>query len=230
MSWNDGLTGVALKIAQTDESPLRVMAGPGMELTHTGNLVGRLKILKKQLAKLDGLTGKELVDSLFPKDEKWAQALRSAARLHLEDETTADTLREDLVTRITQPEMPEDGKYVRVMSLHKSKGLTSKVVIVVGCIEGLIPLVNRDETIAEQKATLREQRRLFYVAITRSQELLALSSVTSMERKLAWKIGAVVSGRYGKSGPTIASRFLNELGPTAPRAALGPDWERRGFV
>jgi superfamily I DNA/RNA helicase len=186
--------------------------------------------MRPLLVKLDGLTGKELVDALFPKDEKWAQALRNAARLHLEAETTAVTLREDLVTRITQPEMPEDGKYIRIMSLHKSKGLTSKVVIVVGCVEGLIPLLNRDETIAEQKATLLEQRRLFYVAITRSQELLVLSSVTSMERKLAWKIGAHVSGHYGKSGPTIASRFLNELGPTAPKAVSGAAWQKHGFL
>jgi superfamily I DNA/RNA helicase len=29
VKWDDGLTGVALNIAATDESPLRVLAGPG---------------------------------------------------------------------------------------------------------------------------------------------------------------------------------------------------------
>jgi predicted ATPase with chaperone activity len=48
MEWDDGLTGPALKIAQADQSPLRVVAGPGTgktfaimrrvaRLLHTGN-------------------------------------------------------------------------------------------------------------------------------------------------------------------------------------------------
>ena len=36
--------------------------------------------------------------------------------------------------------IPEKADYVRVMSLHKSKGLTSKVTIVSGCVQGLIHL------------------------------------------------------------------------------------------
>ena len=43
---------------------------------------------------------------------------------------------------ITQPELPTDVDYVRVMSLHKSKGLTADLVIVMGCVEGLIPRID----------------------------------------------------------------------------------------
>jgi superfamily I DNA/RNA helicase len=37
---------------------------------------------------------------------------------------------------ITQPELPTDVECVRVMSLHKSKGLTADFVVVADCIEG----------------------------------------------------------------------------------------------
>lgn len=232
-SWLEGEYRVLREHCEnTGQSPwdaLLALEAGSLHLTHTAKLVSRFKLLRTELSKLNELTGIELVDALFPETEQWAQPLRSAALLRLEDETTAHTLREDLVTRITQPEMPEEGKYVRIMSLHKSKGLSSRVVLVVGCIHGLIPFFNSNETLAEQKKTLLEQRRLFYVAVTRSEELLVLSSVTSLERKLAHKIGATVSGHYGKSGPTIASQFLAELGPTAPRAVPGADWQSRKF-
>ena len=49
---------------------------------------------------------------------------------------SSEDLLDLLRTQITQPEMPEEGFFIRVMSLHKSKGLTARVVIVADCIEG----------------------------------------------------------------------------------------------
>src|SRR5207302_10404875 len=95
-----------------------------------------------------------------------------------------------LMAEVIDTVMPEEGDFVRVMSLHKSKGLTSRVTIVAGCIQGLIPFQDDDEPPAEQAAILREQRRLFYVAITRCTEMLVLPSAVRMERQLAWTIGA----------------------------------------
>ncbi len=48
---------------------------------------------------------------------------------------------------------------VRIMSLHAAKGLSAKIVIIMSAVESLIPLAS--------SGTLEEQRRLFYVAITR---------------------------------------------------------------
>ena len=67
---------------------------------------------------------------------------------------------------ITQPELPMNVDYVRVMSLHKSKGLTSDMVVVVGCLEGLMPYIDYQASQPDQIQSLEEQRRLFYVAIT----------------------------------------------------------------
>jgi len=57
---------------------------------------------------------------------------------------------------------------VRIMSLHKSKGLISPVVVIAGCIEGLLPAApDPDKSPQEQQADLEEQRRLLYVGLTR---------------------------------------------------------------
>ena len=73
---------------------------------------------------------------------------------------------------------------------------------------------------------MREQRRLFYVAITRCTQTLVISSFTGITRQLAWKIGAQVVWGPGPNGPTVASQFSDELGPAAPAAKRGSLWAR----
>lgn len=58
---------------------------------------------------------------------------------------------------------------VALMTLHMAKGLEFKVVFVVGCEEGLIPF-----TLAKDGADLEEERRLFYVGMTRAKDELLL--------------------------------------------------------
>jgi superfamily I DNA/RNA helicase len=67
---------------------------------------------------------------------------------------------------------------------------------------------------------LEEQRRLFYVSITRARQILVLSSVTSLPSDLAYRMGVEVRGR-GNTVATITSRFVNELGPTRPNPIRG---------
>jgi superfamily I DNA/RNA helicase len=93
-------------------------------------------------------------------------------------------------------------------------------VAVIGCVEGLVPTLT-DGTPVEQAASLEEQRRLFYVAITRTRQVLILSSVTQLRRNLAYRMGAQVRGWGPLNAATIASRFLAELGPARPAAVLG---------
>ncbi|HIB43043.1 MAG TPA: ATP-dependent helicase [Nitrospina sp.] len=137
---------------------------------------------------------------------------------------------EILKSYITQPEIPEDDEFLRIMTLHSSKGLTSKIVIVPSCIEGLIPNLKSDETSEMQEKNLKEQRRLFYVAITRYTKILVISSFSKMIRSAAYQIGAQLGGNRGKVGPTLASTFLSELGPEAPSPKNGPNWESNSFV
>jgi len=192
-----------------------------IDIPKTSHIQKRFSELQTALQKLQPLAGPELVDALFPSDQSWANALREAALFICKTAPTPREILDYLRTRITQPEMPEEGKFVRVMSLHKSKGLTSRAVIVCGCIEGLIPTCDNEGTPAEQEAKLREGRRLFYVAITRCTDLLMISSFVSIPRKIAYKIGAIVPKGWFKTTNAIASRFLGELGPAAPKSVRG---------
>src|SRR5262249_34987787 len=119
------------------------------------------------------------------------------------------------------PELPTDADYVRVMSLHKSKGLTADCVVVTGCIEGALPRVNPDLPLAMQQRTLEEQRRLMYVALTRTRKILVLSSVITLPRALALAMNVAASSVKGADIPTQTSRFIAELGSTAPAAIMG---------
>jgi superfamily I DNA/RNA helicase len=95
---------------------------------------------------------------------------------------------------------------------------------VVGCIEGLIPTRNDQLTPDELARQMNEQRRLFYVAITRCTEELVLSSSLRMDRALAMRVGAAIRPGWGPTVATISSRFLAELGANAPTPIRGRDW------
>jgi len=66
--------------------------------------------------------------------------------------------------------MPESEK-VSLMTMHASKGLEFPVVFIVGCEDGLVPLSRG----GPDGVDLAEERRLFYVAMTRAKERLYLS-------------------------------------------------------
>ncbi len=59
---------------------------------------------------------------------------------------------------------------ISLLTIHKSKGLEFKTVFIIGCNEGIIP------TYSQKGEELEEERRCFYVAITRAKEYLFLSS------------------------------------------------------
>lgn len=199
---------------------LEQLAAGILTLPNTSPLVDRFQQLKQRLNELDGLRGSRLVDAIFPTSAARAERIRSVAETFEEDGEAAALL--DIIQRgVTQPELPTDVDYVRVMSLHKSKGLTADLVIVTGCIEGLIPTLPRDATPQERDRALEEQRRLFYVAITRTTQTLVLSSVARLPRREGHRMGAILPRGAGQSASTTASRFLNELGPSLPRAVRG---------
>lgn len=200
-----------------------------LSISQMSALVSKFRELRSTLQRLQTLGLPEIVDDLLPSGVEGCGTLREVALLALAKATSVDELFDSLKTTVTQPEMPEEGDFVRVMSLHKSKGLTSKVVIVAGCIQGLIPFQDFEQPSEEQESILKEQRRLFYVAITRCTEVLVLSSALRLERKLAWKIGAQVRPGGGSVGTAVASQFLPELGPGAPAPVDGAGWRARGY-
>ncbi len=84
---------------------------------------------------------------------------------------------------------------VTLMTLHAAKGLEFPVVYICGVEDGLIPLQRSTENGDNE---LEEERRLFYVGITRAQKKVYLSYARRRSR-------------YGSSIDTQASMFLNEI-------------------
>ena len=195
----------------------KIQAG---ELTFRGSieLADRYTLLLRKLEELRDLRGFELYKILFSQDDERLDWLRAAA-FDLQSENKdydASKLREKLSGVIMSPEVPEDSDLVRIMSLHKSKGLTADLVVVAGCIQGIIPRQGIGE------AELEEARRLFYVASTRAKKIMVFSSAASIGKSLAHKVGAAFNkSSIGSNVSTIASIFLNELGPAKPRPITG---------
>jgi superfamily I DNA/RNA helicase len=205
--------------ARRAERALEQLDTGSLTIPRTADIVARFRELKARLAALEGLEGGALVGTVFPPDQPWAEPIRAVVRDFEEDGQPASLL--ELAQRgVTQPELPTDVDYVRVMSLHKSKGLTADLVIVVGCIEGLIPHLPRELVGTDRERSLQEQRRLFYVAITRTRSTLVLSSVTRLPAAEAYQMRAIIPG-YGNPRNLQASRFISELGPSCPAAVPG---------
>jgi len=194
------------------------------------NINTSYKDLMSRLSLMATLSLHELVDYLFPAEQEATQILRDASLLFINASPldTNEDLWDCLETLITQPEMPDEGDFVRIMSLHKSKGLTSKVTIITSCIQGLIPNIDDELRGRAKDEYLCEQRRLFYVALTRAKEYLVLSSFNKIKTELAFKLGAKFS-RKGTSAETIASGFMQELGQDRPATVLGEEWQKEGF-
>ncbi len=88
----------------------------------------------------------------------------------------------------------EEKNAVTLMTLHNAKGLEFPVVFICGLEEGLFPHASS----LDDPAEMEEERRLFYVGVTRAKERAFLST-TSHRR------------RYGRGIGTVPSRFLEEV-------------------
>jgi len=101
------------------------------------------------------------------------------------------------ITLISRDDMEDDedkGK-VNLMTIHASKGLEFPVVFIIGAEDGIIPHARSME---EGDGNVEEERRLFYVAITRARDKLFISSCRRRR-----KMGGVVE--------CTPSPFLQEI-------------------
>ncbi|HJK91448.1 MAG TPA: 3'-5' exonuclease [Polyangiaceae bacterium LLY-WYZ-15_(1-7)] len=121
------------------------------------------------------------------------------------------------LTRITlrvEQEEEEEGNQVTLSSLHSAKGLEFDVVFLIGVVEGNLPHSRTtDPKVTEAAPTdVEEERRLFYVGVTRAKELLYLSRP---ERRTM----------RGRVTPRVPSRFLQGF-PEGAWEAYQPSGEK----
>ena len=192
----------------------------GVNIPYVSQLVEKWNELQQELNQLRGMTPQQMIDVLFPQGDEELTELRLLATAVLAGTTDIARIFESINSHIAHPELPEIEDAVRIMSLHKSKGLTAKAVIVAGCIEGWLPQIDRDLTNAQQRRQLEEARRLFFVALTRTTDTLLISNSIYIDYATASRTGAQVT-RSGRRARTQASRFEDELGPHRPTPVPG---------
>jgi len=129
---------------------------------------------------------RNLKDLIATLDEAGAAAAAAYERLEtFLENITLDSDREE--------EKESAGDAVTLITMHSCKGLEFPHVHVVGLEDGLLP-----HTRSKAEGTLDEERRLFYVAITRAMQTLTISHCAGRKK-------------YGQIMPCHPSQFLKEL-------------------
>ncbi len=196
-----------------------------LHIPSTDALVARYEIISRRLQELSTLTLRDVVNQLFPDNVEEVVELRKLALSALDQATDIHELYEILNTEIVQPELPTSTDNVLVLTLYKAKGLTAKMVVVVNCLEGCIPFVGDYPNEEERQIGLAEQERLFFVALTRTTNILLFSSTGIIRRGDAARM-KVLAGTRKWWPETPASHFLDMLGSSAPLPQPGEDYIR----
>ena len=130
--------------------------------------------------------------------EELANGLNDFCAMRMEEGNThvslGDFLSEVSLLTDQDSDKEDDGPKITLMTVHSAKGLEFKNVFVVGMEENLFP----SSMGGESPRALEEERRLFYVAITRAEEHCYLSYAKSRYR-------------YGKMEFGSPSRFLRDI-------------------
>ena len=120
-----------------------------------------------------------------------------------EDKSLATFLQSvSLLTNADADEDPADRDKVTLMTIHSAKGLEFNRVFLVGLEEDLFP----SQMMLQSQQDLEEERRLFYVAVTRAEKKLMISYAESRYQ-------------FGRLKACEPSRFLNELDPNFVKMA-----------
>ncbi len=163
--------------------------GPGGFLRFVIETSGYLTMLRDEGT--EGQARLENLEELVNAAEEWAQANEGTIADFLDDAALLSSVDDARVKRENDG-VPEDA--VTLMTLHNAKGLEFPVVFIVGTEEGLLPSKNA----LTEAGGIEEERRLFYVGITRAMDRLTLTAAANRMT-------------YGKTNSTEDSRFLEEL-------------------
>ncbi len=150
---------------------------------------GILKIIDEEKDTNEGKARKENVEELL-------SAMKAFTEEPDREEVTLGAFMADvaLITDMDNKDTSQDA--VTMMTVHGAKGLEFPYVYVVGLEENLFP----SQMALQERSDLEEERRLFYVAVTRAQQQLTLSYATSRFR-------------WGKLVYAEPSRFIEEIDP-----------------
>lgn len=129
------------------------------------------------------------------------QELLNSIKEFLDNDANKNKKLEDFLQEIslmTDQDKEDDSneEYISLMTIHMAKGLEFSVVFIVGVEEDLFP----SQMMISSREDLEEERRLFYVAITRAMKKLYLTYSSTRYR-------------YGMLKDCEKSRFIKEISP-----------------
>ena len=137
------------------------------KIRYTKSIIERYKAIIKDLEEINKnqKDHKKLIELLGANTksnhEPYNDLLKRAIETKMECEGFTG-VRRAILDEAYSPKPAAAKDRIRIMSLHSAKGLSAATVIIMSAAEGLIPL--------RGKGSVEEQRRLFYVAITRCKE------------------------------------------------------------
>jgi DNA helicase-2/ATP-dependent DNA helicase PcrA len=114
------------------------------------------------------------------------------------------------ISLITTGDSQDDGEVgkVNLMTIHASKGLEFPVVFIAGAEEGIIP---HARSLEEGEGSIEEERRLFYVAITRARDKLFITSCLK-RRKMQQEEDCVPSPFLAEIPPHLVEYHEGDAG------------------
>lgn len=155
-----------------------------------------------QIAKTSGLL-KELYDdktiegmSRYENTQELLNAIKEFTDDPEREDKNLGAFLQDVALLTDEDRNNKSDDAVTLMTIHMAKGLEFKYVFIVGLEEELFP----SQMMLSSRADLEEERRLFYVAITRAEQKLYMSY-------------ALNRYRYGRLKNCEPSRFLEEIDP-----------------
>ena len=136
----------------------------------------------------------ELLNTMQEYTERTEAEIRAGEREEFDRPTVEEWLSNVMLMTDMDNEDPDSNNKVTLMTVHSAKGLEYKYVYIVGCEENLFPSMMA----LESADGIEEERRLFYVALTRAK---TLATLTCADMRFRW-------GQMNFSTP---SRFLTEI-------------------
>ncbi len=182
----------ALSLARTEKG----LYDFGMEIASRSGIIAayRAENTPEATSALDNI--EELLNSMQLFKEQRDAEIRNGERPAEEEATIEEWLQSVMLMTDMDKDDPADQNKVTLMTVHSAKGLEYKYVYIVGMEENLFP----SQRASESPDGIEEERRLFYVALTRAKVSATLSYA---EMRFKW-------GNMEFSRPSC---FLREIDP-----------------
>ncbi|NOX85042.1 MAG: UvrD-helicase domain-containing protein [Chlorobi bacterium] len=162
----------------------------------------------------EGISRVENIEELLNAIKEFVEKGAEENEGDMSHQGTLEEFMQDVALLTDADKDDEDTDKVSLMTIHAAKGLEFPYVFIVGLEENLFPSIQSIGT----RADLEEERRLFYVALTRAMKKVTLSYAESRYR-------------WGEFSITEPSRFLDEIDESLidkpKRATPRPEQSRR---